>query len=119
MQIINVTFVVQIINFFLTCYFLHKLILRPTVDILDERENLKTALKKRIDFHEDLLEKFIVTKNKNLEAFQQQMKRYYAEQKISLFRQEDEMLCSYDEQKVSDIVNTSVKIIVKKVESAY
>ena len=119
MQIINVTFVIQIINFFLTCYFLHKLILRPIVDILDERENLKIALKKRIDFHEDLLEKSIVTKNKNLEAFQQQMKRYYAEQKTPFFCQEDGMLYSYDEQKVSDIINTSVKIIVKKVKSAY
>lgn len=74
---INITFVIQIINFWITYGVVHKLLLKPFVARIRAKEATKTTLEDGIKTKETTLSRLHEDKKKNQEEFQSYLKKHY------------------------------------------
>jgi F0F1-type ATP synthase membrane subunit b/b' len=116
---INVTFIIQIINFWITYLVLHKILFKPVVQLLQNKETAKESLVEGIKTKEAGLLHLQEEKKKNLEDFRQYLKTKYAFQPQ---RQEEIPVLTIQETKreaIAKMVTQECDLIVQKAPHAY
>jgi hypothetical protein len=74
---INATFLIQIINFWVTYTILHRLLLRPLVHLINKKDAAKATMIEGIKQKEHVLARLQEDKHKNLEIFRNHVKTKY------------------------------------------
>lgn len=115
---INITFVVQIINFWITYFFLTRLLLKPMVVVLRNRgiarEKMKDALKEREFFLKERVEE----KARALVEFRRYLKRNYTVQPVATSIDVPEIEYHRDRAEIDAIMSSAKKYLKGKVPDA-
>ena len=116
---INVTFLLQIINFCATYFFLEKIILRPLVADLQKRDEFKNFLVAGIEKKEEQLVCVQEQKTTDLLLFQDELKRKY---KTPSFTPKDiPFVVNYqrDKEHINQVIDQGTELLVKEVSHAH
>lgn len=116
---VNVTFLLQIINFCITYFFLEKILLRPLVSDLQKREESKNFLLAGIEKKEEQLVGLQEKKESDLIHFQQLLKSKY---KAPYFVPKDmPFIINYerDENAIRHAVDEAKELLLKGVVDAH
>ena len=116
---LNATFIVQIINFWITYFFLKKLLLKPLVVALNRREKTRQQILDILKQKELLLKQKVEEKNKTLLDFQRSLKKKYAV--IPFEYPEIPLEITYHRNKVDidNLILISKDTLIKKAPYAY
>jgi hypothetical protein len=116
---INITFVIQIINFIITYFFLGKMIFKPISETIHDREKIKEDLQNNVKEQENILKKFIDKKETRFKELQKNVYQYYDTKKIADLDENDNLKYFHDEYTIKSTIKEGKEIIVKKVLDAY
>lgn len=116
---INATVFVQAINFGITYLFLRKVLFKPVVQRIKQKETAKNMLLDKLKDKEMLLGRLQNEKTEKLERFRQSAKRFYTIDTAT--KQEMPAVMSYkkDPERQATIIATTKELLVKKVPHAY
>jgi len=112
---LNLTFVIQIINFIISYWFLNKFMFKPVLAFLKKREDKEQKIEKDIEKKKSSLLDLEHEKQEELIVFKNKMKTKY---KIVLFSQpeiEAQVPCKVDEQTAKKLIDIAKDMLVKKV----
>jgi F-type H+-transporting ATPase subunit b len=107
---INLTIVIQVVQFLLLLFFLNRFLFRPTINLIEEREKKITTWKEETkNFHESMQERLQSYENQVLEA-----KARAQEQQelvtVELQKEEDKKLDAVSEEAVRIVASTQEKL---------
>ena len=107
---INLTIVIQVVQFLLLLLILNRFLFRPTINLIEEREKKITTWKEETkNFHESMQERLQSYENQILEA-----KAKAQEQQelvtVELQKEEDKKLDAVSEEAVRIVVSTREKL---------
>ena len=107
---INLTIVIQVVQFLLLLFFLNRFLFRPTINLIEEREKKITTWKEETkNFHESMQERLQSYENQIIEAkvdAQAQQELVTAELK----EEEDKKLEAVSEEAVRIVASTREKL---------
>ncbi len=116
---INVTFLIQIINFWVAYTILHKILLRPLVQLIDKKNAAKTTMIEGIKQKEHALARLQEEKNKNLEIFRHHVKSQY----IFIIPRPVPMppasVFLKDQQHIDSLAQAAEKLLIEKAPHAF
>lgn len=107
---INLTIVIQVVQFLLLLFILNRFLFRPTINLIEEREKKITTWKEETkNFHESMQERLQSYENQVLEA-----KARAQEQQelvtVELQKEEDKKLDAVSEEAVRIVASTREKL---------
>jgi F-type H+-transporting ATPase subunit b len=107
---INLTIVIQVVQFLLLLFILNRFLFRPTINLIEEREQKITTWKEETkNFHESMQERLQSYENQVLEA-----KARAQEQQelvtVELQKEEDKKLDAVSEEAVRIVASTREKL---------
>ena len=115
---INCTVFIQIINFWVTYYFLKSILLRPLIEVINKKSMAKKALAEHLKEKEDFIHALLKKKNQELETFQTQVQFKYKKPIISLSEIKSELSYTRDDKQIKELINSSKDLIIKEVSNA-
>lgn len=116
---INVTFLIQIINFWITYIFVSRLLLKPVYCLIQRKKIAKKYLLEKLKQKEQQL---LVCQNKkkdNLVSFRNQVKASFKLKQPKEIEKVPEIQYMQNKKTIKDLIEASKKIIVKKVTNAH
>ena len=116
---INVTFCMQIINFWITYLFLKKYLLKPLVAVLHRRASARQHLAENLKEKELFLKHKIEEKNRALIDFQIYLKQQYHYVPAQYPEIPGEVVYKRNKADVDTFILLSKDLLVKKVPYAY
>lgn len=116
---LNITFVVQILNFWLTYSFLKRLFFRPLVTHIFRKEKARQTLVEGLKEKERLLIHIQEQKKKDLEEFRDRLKTQYQPVTAQFYDIPSELVQSPDQQNLESLVDTTREILIKEAEHAW
>lgn len=119
MQIINATVIVQAFNFGITYLFLKKILFKPIVQRIEQKEAAKKMLLDALKAKDVALLNLQNEKDENLEQFRASAKKFYAVDVDA--EQEVPLAIAYkkNSEHQEDMVKKTKELLVKKVPYAY
>jgi hypothetical protein len=116
---INVTFIFQIINFWICYVVLHKFLFKPMVQLLNQKEAAKLFLKESLKQKEAALLQLQADKKKGLETFRIYLKNHYIFGSPRL--EEVPSLCVYEkkQQEINALIAACKDVIIAEAPHAY
>ena len=116
---INITFVIQVVNFCVTYCFLEKILLKPLVALLQKRDALKAKALEDIGKKESDLTALQQQKDADLQAFKVHVNDKYKLQDVK--REEIPLISGsdYDDERIHKMVKEGKKLLVERLAHAY
>lgn len=115
---INITLVVQIINFWITYFFLTRLLFKPMVAMLKAREVAREKMKDALKEREFFLKERVEEKTRALVEFRRYLKRTYAVEAAAVPVNVPEVGYKKNQAEIDSITVTSKNYLIKKVPDA-
>ena len=107
---INLTIVIQVVQFLLLLFFLNRFLFRPTINLIEEREQKITTWKEETkNFHESMQERLQSYENQILEAKAQAQEQQELVT-VELQKEEDKKLEAVSEEAVGIVASTREKM---------
>lgn len=107
---INLTIVIQVVQFLFLLFILNRFLFRPTIDLIEEREQKITTWEEETKtFHESMHERLQSYENQILEA-KAQAQEQQALVTAELKEEEDKKLEAVSEEALSIVVSTREKL---------
>ena len=107
---INLTIVIQVVQFLLLLFVLNRFLFRPTINLIEEREQKITTWKEETkNFHESMQERLQSYENQILEAKAQAQEQQELVT-VELQKEEDKKLEAVSEEAVRIVVSTREKL---------
>ncbi|NIQ92079.1 MAG: ATP synthase F0 subunit B [Deltaproteobacteria bacterium] len=107
---INLTIVIQVVQFLLLLFILNRFLFRPTINLIEEREQKITTWKEETkNFHESMQERLQSYENQILEAKAQAQEQQELVT-VELQKEEDKKLEAVSEEAVRIVVSTREKL---------
>ena len=107
---INLTIVIQVVQFLLLLFVLNRFLFRPTINLIEEREQKITTWKEETkNFHESMQERLQSYENQILEAKAQAQEQQELVT-VELQKEEDKKLDAVSEEAVGIVVSTREKL---------
>ncbi len=116
---INITLFFQITNFWITYFFLHKLLFKPIIERFELRKVAREHLLKELKKREVVLEQKISEKRGLLEDFRTYLKKQYHVSKYQRQAVSSDIRYVKDEEEIEHAAQDIKKIIIKQVPHAY
>lgn len=111
----NITFFVQIFNFFITYWFLNKFMFKPVINFIKKREKKEKAFINNIKNEESLLLDLEKQKKLELYNFQQKVKSKYKLSPMGDPNIPTKIEIFIDTKEVESMTNLATKILVERV----
>ena len=115
---INCTFLIQIINFWATYFFLRKILLNPIIEVINRKKSAKDALNANLKQKEDFIHELISKKSHELADFAQQVQFKYKTPQITQAEINTDLIYVPDEKKIDELICSSKNLIIAKVSNA-
>ena len=112
---INVTFLIQIVNFWATYFFLKKILLNPVVTVLLKRKNAHRRLSLEFKKKEDFLKQRVDEKSRLLRAFQRQLKERYQIIKLECPEIPSQIAYVKDQGEIDQVVSRGKDLLVRNI----
>ncbi|MGD8254853.1 MAG: ATP synthase F0 subunit B [Syntrophobacterales bacterium] len=107
---INLTIVIQVVQFLLLLFILNRFLFRPTIHLIEEREQKITTWKEETEnFHESMQERLQSYENQILEAKAQAQEQQELVT-VELQKEEDKKLNAVSEEAVLIVASTREKL---------
>ena len=107
---INLTIVIQVVQFLLLLFVLNRFLFRPTINLIEEREQKITTWKEETkNFHESMQERLQSYENQILEAKAQAQEQQELVT-VELQKEEDKKLEAVSEEAARIVVSTREKL---------
>jgi F-type H+-transporting ATPase subunit b len=107
---INLTIVIQVVQFLLLLFILNRFLFRPTINLIEEREQKITTWKEETkNFHESMQERLQSYENQILEAKAQAQEQQELVT-VELQKEEDKKLDAVSEEAVRIVASTQEKL---------
>ncbi len=107
---INLTIVIQVVQFLLLLFILNRFLFRPTINLIEEREQKITTWKEETkNFHESMQERLQSYENQILEAKAQAQEQQELVT-VELQKEEDKKLEAVSEEAVRIVASTREKL---------
>jgi F-type H+-transporting ATPase subunit b len=107
---INLTIVIQVVQFLLLLFILNRFLFRPTINLIEEREKKIITWKEETkNFHESMQERLQSYENQILEAKAQAQEQQELVT-VELQKEEDKKLDAVSEEAVGIVVSTREKL---------
>ena len=107
---INLTIVIQVVQFLLLLFILNRFLFRPTINLIEEREQKITTWKEDTEnFHESMQERLQSYENQILEAKAQAQEQQELVT-VELQKEEDKKLDAVSEEAVRIVASTREKL---------
>ena len=107
---INLTIVIQVVQFLLLLFVLNRFLFRPTINLIEEREQKITTWKEETkNFHESMQERLQSYENQILEAKAQAQEQQELVT-VELQKEEDKKLEAVSEEAVRTVASTREKM---------
>ena len=107
---INLTIVIQVVQFLLLLFILNRFLFRPTINLIEEREQKITTWKEETEnFHESMQERLQSYENQILEAKAQAQEQQELVT-VELQKEEDKKLDAVSEEAVRIVASTREKL---------
>ena len=107
---INLTIVIQVVQFLLLLFILNRFLFRPTINLIEEREQKITTWNEETkNFHESMQERLQSYENQILEAKAQAQEQQELVT-VELQKEEDKKLEAVSEEAVRIVVSTREKL---------
>ena len=107
---INLTIVIQVVQFLLLLFILNRFLFRPTINLIEEREQKITTWKEETEnFHESMQERLQGYENQILEAKAQAQEQQELVT-VELQKEEDKKLDAVSEEAVRIVASTREKL---------
>jgi len=116
---INVTFIIQIINFWISYFILHKILFKPVVQLIQNKETAKDLLVEGIKAKETALLHLQDEKKQNLEDFRCYLKTKYTFEKPHFEEIPALIMLETKREDISKIITQECDLIVQKAHDAY
>lgn len=115
---INCTVFIQIINFWVTYYFLKNILLKPLIEVIHKKNKAKNLLIEHLKERESLIQSLLGKKRKELEIFKTQVQFKYKKPVASLPEIKEELSYTRDEKLIKELISSSNDLIVREVSNA-
>ncbi len=115
---LNATFLVQIINFWVTYLFLNRLLFRPIVQLLQAKEIAKKHLQRDMKLKEKALYDLQEDRHRQQVAFKMYLQKNYVADVPDGIEDVPEVTYVCDDVERKKLIDESRKILVKKVRHA-
>jgi hypothetical protein len=116
---VNVTFVIQVANFWVSYYMMHKLIFSPIMHILQRKESAKKLLLESLKDREHSLRILQDEKQKNASDFKTYLTTRYVTEPLSLQDIPSITVQAQDHQALEAMTAKMCNLIVTKASNAY
>ncbi len=116
---INVTFIIQIVNFWCAYFFLKKIFIRPMVSVVIQRKRAQKRLDDGLKKKEIFLKEKIELKGKALRDFQQYVKDRYKRPTAEYQKIPSEVTYIKDRDEIEKVVTVSKKLLIDRVPYVY
>jgi hypothetical protein len=116
---INVTFIIQIINFWITYAILHKLLLKPVVRLVNNKEAGKAMLLNGLKEKEAALVRLQEDKKKNIDIFRNHLKTHYVFKQAQVLEIPASSVFNKKAEEIEALIATTKALLVEKVPHAY
>lgn len=116
---INVTFIIQIVNFWISYAMLHKLLFKPFVGIINNKQAARQILIKGLKHKELALITLQDDKKKNLEDFRTHIKQQYDFTPLPLIELSQPFAFSCNQDEIDRLIETQKNLIIQKAPHAY
>jgi F-type H+-transporting ATPase subunit b len=111
----NITFFLQIINFYITYWFLNKFMFKPVISFIKKRKKEEINFNKDLEKKEQYLIKLKNKKIENLHEFKSEMKTKYKTKIVNEPIIPSKIEGNVDEKNAQEIITTATKILIEKV----
>jgi hypothetical protein len=116
---LNITFIIQICNFWITYFFLKKLLLKPLVMILNRREKTRQHIIDILKQKELFLKHKVEEKNKALLDFQLSLKKKYTLAPVEYLNIPLEFTYQKNKGEIDALILVCKNTLIEKVPHAY
>lgn len=116
---INVTFIIQIINFWISYALLHKFLFKPFVRLINSKEAARETLIKGLKAKEQRLLQLQEDKKKNLEVFRTHIKAEYPFQTLPLEKMPSEFMFTKNQTELEALIDAEKNLLIQKAPHAY
>lgn len=116
---LNVTLFFQIANFWVTCFFLSKLLWKPMIRMLDKRETAKKKLQTNLQQQELSLTQKVEEKDRLLQDFRLYLKRQYTIKSLKELKIPSEITYKKRESDIKRLTKETEDLLIKQVPHAY
>jgi hypothetical protein len=117
-MMLNVTFVIQIINFWITYVVLHKFLFKPMVALLIQKERAKLQLVEGLKDKEHVLFGLQEDKGRVLEKFKLHVKQQYTINPLSEEEAPLVSVCQIRAEELTTLVCLTSEFLINRIESA-
>lgn len=111
---INVTFVIQIINFWISYTVLHKLLFKPFVGLIHNKEAARDTLTNGLKAKEQRLLQLQEDKKKNLETFRSYIKAQYPFKTVPLEKIPPEFAFTKNQDELDVLIASEKNLLLQK-----
>lgn len=115
---INCTVLIQIINFWVTYFFLRKILLIPIIEVINRKKSAKDAFNANLKQKEEFIHGLITKKSRELTDFAQQVQFKYKAPQITQPEIKTDLIYVPDEKKIDELISSSKNLIIAKVSNA-
>lgn len=116
---LNVTFIIQIMNFWVTYFFLKKILFKPFASMLKHRDKARLQILEILKQKESFLKLKTEEKNNMLLEFQHLLKKRYAPAPFEYPEIPLEIGYQKNQSDIENFILMSKDILIKKVPHAY
>lgn len=115
---INCTVFIQIINFWVTYFFLRKILLEPIVAVINKKKSAMDSLTSHLKEKEFNIDQLVKKKGKALVDFREQVQFKYKMPEIKPLEIQASLIYKSDKQQIAELINSSKNLIIEKVSNA-
>ncbi len=112
---VNLTLLVQIANFGITCYVLNRIFYRPFIAFLEKRRAQEQQLASRTERENEIAEKLIHEKARRLQDFQHHLERAYSPPEKQLERPPTELTLPEHIEADPELINETSQLITERI----
>lgn len=115
---INCTVFIQIINFWVTYFFLRKILFEPAMEMINKKKHAKDSLINHLQEKELTIDELIRQKAKELIDFREQVQFKYKKPEIKPLEIKTDLVYESDKKRIEELINSSKNLIIEKVSDA-
>lgn len=115
---INCTVFIQIINFWVTYFFLRKILLEPVMTVINKKKSAMDSLTSHLKEKEIDIDELVKKKNSALVDFREQVQFKYKKPEIKPLEIKTDLIYKSDKQQIAELINSSKNLIIEKVSNA-
>lgn len=116
---VNATTLIQILNFWITYFFLKKFLFKPIVRVLLQKDALRKALRDDLKYKETALFHLQEKKARQIVDFKELIKKNYQFEPFQLSDIPCSNTCQKTEEDINALTDATKELLIKKVPHAF